>query len=424
MLKARILAALLVAAGVALPQDDDPRLAGRVKELVEQLRSDDLIVADDALAGLVKLGPDAVPLIRESMESASMDTRLRLESAVKQIARNVRRERAIGKPVAVTLRVADRPVAEALGELAQKSGKAIEFADLPEGRVTVDVGNGSFWAALDGVCRSHGGIMWRIRGAKIAVEHRPYRDVPKVVLGNLMMYLDELSTSTYSQQGHKWSHLRIAGRLAWVEGTRPQTATLAFDDLEDDKGVSLANQPNNYGGYDAGGPEGPALSMPLNYSHQTVLDDGATELARCKGAVTVRYVLETKRVISIPNPAAARGQAFDAGATSMRVEDCTATARTFSGRIAVTRSGEQRENLQIKPSDIVIVDKKGNVCPGKSQNQGSSSMHNGTNWTITWYYQVSFSLPEDAEVASLDLQQPVDTEEIVLPFDFKGLKLK
>jgi hypothetical protein len=415
--------ALLVAAGVVFPQDEG-KLVGRVKELVEQLRSDDLVVADDALAGLVKLGPDAVPFIKQSMESASMDTRLRLESAVKQIARNVRRERAIGKPIAVTLRVADKPVAEALAELTQKSDKAIEFADLPEGNVTVDVGNGSFWAALDGLCRSHGGIMWRIRGTKIAVEKRPYRDVPKVILGNLMMYLDELSTSNYAQQGHKWSHLRIAGRLAWVEGTRPQAATLAFDDLEDDKGVSLANQPNNYGWYDAGGPEGPALSMPLNYSHQTPIDDGATELTKCKGAVTVRYVLETKRIITIPNPAGARGQAFDSGGASMRVEDCTATPRTFSGRIAVTRSGEQRDNLQIKPSDIVIVDKKGSVYSGKSQNQGSSSMHNGTSWTITWYYQVSFSLPEDAEIASLDLQQPVDTEEIVLPFDFKGLKLK
>src|SRR5437773_12577482 len=89
------------------PQDDD--LRQRARAFVEQLQSDEIQAVDDAVSGLIALGTPALDAIRDELKKAGGDAKLRLDEAIKKIDRNVKRARAVGVPVLVTIDAKEKP---------------------------------------------------------------------------------------------------------------------------------------------------------------------------------------------------------------------------------------------------------------------------------------------------------------------------
>jgi hypothetical protein len=405
-----------------LAAQEDP--ATRVRPLVDQLASDDVQASDEALAALVKLGPPALDAIRAEHAKATGDTRLRLESAIKQIERNARRDRAMGPPVRVTLKASGRPLKDVVDELRDASGQPIVAKDLPADRVTVAFDRAPFWEALDGLCKAHGGIMWRVRGAEIRLEKRPYRALPRVVHGNLMVALTELTASTVLHRGGASGNAQLIGLVAWTKGTRPERAAFDVQALEDDKGTNLLGQREGWwSGPDREVP-GDSLSRALSFWHPAVPDDAAQKLAKCKGTVTVSFVLERKKAIGIANPAGAKGTTHTAGALSFTLRDFTTSKGAAVAAVELRVRGKDGNGVLVGPGDITLVDREGKAHRARVRSESWGADYDWEGTSTTAYYSIGFSLPENAEIASLDVAAPADVEEVVIPFDFKDLPLK
>jgi hypothetical protein len=407
-------------------QDDD--VAKRVRALVEQLGSDDLEAGDAAAADLIKLGAKALPELKVRLEKASGDVKLKIEAAVQKIEREARRQRAMGAPVVVSVKAEKRPLAEVLEEMRKSSGQPLLFKELPADPVTVALDATPFWQALDAVCKAHGGAMWRVVGREIRVEKKPYRDVPKVYRGNLVFLFDRMTATTYTQGG---ASLQIEGAVAWTKGSRPEQATLEVEALEDDKGTKLKQEQGAFGGVfvlsEPGGEEAAVdaerLSDPITFYDSVMPHEDAEALAVFKGTVKVLYALERRRVVKIAGPASAAGQEHPAGELKVKLEDFKVDGATATARILVSKPGEH-ESVGVRGSDFVLVDSTGkeHVGRGSANQWGWDDGGGGTVTTASM--TVTFTIPEKAEIGSLEMSAVVDKEEIELPFDFKKVGIK
>ena len=122
---------LLAASG----QDED--LRKRVRALVETLQSDEIQAVDDAVAGLIALGPAALGAIGEETKKSSGDAKLRLAEVARKIERNVKRVRALGVPVQVTIDAKERLLADVLEEIRTSTAQPISSKALPSDKVAV-----------------------------------------------------------------------------------------------------------------------------------------------------------------------------------------------------------------------------------------------------------------------------------------------
>ena len=402
---AAVLLILFAAAGA----QDDP-VVKKVRELSEQLRSDDVQVADDAMIDLVKLGEKALPAIKAEILKATGDTKLKLEAAAGEIEKGARRARAMGTPVLVSLKADGKPVAAVLAELAASSGQSLAFKELPDKKLTVSLAGVPFWEAVDAVCKAHGGIMWRVKGADVLVEKGAYREMPRVVKGNVVLFLDGMTSTTYLQQGGS-SNLLVDGGLAWTKGARPLSAFVTLESFEDDKGTNLMTDNDSaYIGEDGWEEQTEAaaarLCERLQINDTAIPHEDAEHIAVLKGTVSVKYALNWKKALSLANPLAAKGQSHKAGDNTVSLQEFAVNGRKVAMKVALTMKGEPEE-FAVRPRDFVIVDKEG---------KSHASVGRIENWEST--------SPEKAEVAAFEFIQAEEVEEISIPFEFKNIPIK
>jgi predicted transcriptional regulator len=425
MIRTALVAALL--AGLSA-QDDE--ITKKVKALAEQLQADDVAAADEAVGELVKLGEAALPAIKALAAKASGDTKLKLEEAAGQIEKNLRRGKAMGKALTVTIKADQKPVAAVLEDLKKQSGQPLVFKDLPAKTLTVALENRPFWEALDAVCKAHGGVMWKVKENEIIVAKGAYRDVPKVFRGNLVYFLDSFTVMHWMGQGGG-ANVDLLGKLAWIKGARPLSTSFEIEKIEDDKGTNLRSADG--GGffvlseedYDGGQPPSPdRLSEPLQFNDQIPPHEEAEKIAVVSGRLTVKYALDWKKVLSLAKPADARGQTHQAGDVTVAIQDFAVEGRRVRMKVAVTMKGEVEEDLPVRARDFVITDTDGKSHPasGSQENWESFSDNNGEKTIIT--YALTVQLPEKAQIAAFELLQPTEVEEVVIPFEFKDLGIK
>ena len=148
-------------------------------------------------------------------------------------------------------------------------------------------------------------------------------------------------------------------------------------------------------------------------------DEGATKLAMFKGMLTVKYILELKKLMSVPNPAGAVGRSVEVAPYTIDLENFNQSGRSVAATVRINQQG-QRWETPIGATDFCVVDKSGKSW---SMNGYVSMRSVGGNRSSSTY-QLNLTLPDKVEAATLDLTCASDTEEIQIPFDFKGLPLK
>ncbi len=404
------------------PPFQDSDLEDQVRRLVEQVKVDDLQASDEATRGIIALGEPALPALKAILLKESGDTKLRLEEAVDAINRNIRRQKAMGTPVLVTIRAEARPLAEVLEEVKKQSGQPLAFKDLPEEPVTVTLDKVPYWEAINTVCKAHGGVMWSVGTTETEITKGPYVERPRVVRGNLLISFQRLTISSNLQLDaqNSYHNMNLQGVVAWTAGSTPGTITLNVERMEDDKETSLVQRDRGVMSIDQGrNPDPKAISRPVNQYCYVMPDDAATKLAILKGAVTVRYILATKKLWSLPNPAASVGRSFEVAPYNIALESFNVNGRSVAASVRVSQAG-RRWDSSVVAQDFCLVAKDGKTI---SMGGYITSRSIGGN-TSSSTFQLNATVPDKCEITALELITASDTEEIPIGFEFKDLPIK
>src|SRR5262245_37979367 len=129
----RALAFLLLLLAAQDPSD-------KIKALVVRLQSEEITVRSEAERELVKLGPGALPKLRELQTKAEGDLKARLKNVVSKIEREERLAKVLAPAPRVTVKAAGRRAAEVFAEIEKQAGIRIDASELSaETTVTADV---------------------------------------------------------------------------------------------------------------------------------------------------------------------------------------------------------------------------------------------------------------------------------------------
>jgi hypothetical protein len=129
-----------------------PPTAAEIRKLIDQLGSGSFAEREEATAALDAAGEPALPGLRKAVESDDAEVRRRAGELLKKIETRVDAEHLLA-PTKVSLSFKDTPAAEAVAELAKKSGCKVVLQDpagkLRDRKVTLEAGEATFWEALD-----------------------------------------------------------------------------------------------------------------------------------------------------------------------------------------------------------------------------------------------------------------------------------
>lgn len=414
----RFAAALLLLG--APPQDD---LGKRVRALVEQFQADEIQAVDDAMAGLIALGPPALEAIRQEHKKSAGDARLRLEEVLRKIERNVKRGRALGTPVLVTLDAKEKPLPEALEEIRKATGQPLVFEDLPADKVTLALDKVGFWEALDRLCKAHGGVMWEVVEKEIVVSKRPYRDLPKVFRGNQVVFFSRLTSDQRLYGVRSEPSLYLEGGFAWTKGSIVPRESFVVEEFTDDQGTDLRAQAAGGATFTLSEEEAMEpgqLTKSLGFSETGVLHDKASKLARLKGSLRLEYVLESRKIASFERPAGRIGKPQREGSLTVTIKSFSASENDVDANVTV-EVANAREKLLIRASGFRLIDSKGAAHAASGWVDEDVDEDTGK---IDYDCDLEFKLPDKTVIVALEFTVPTDLEEIVIPFDFKDLPLK
>ncbi len=132
----------------------------------------------------------------------------------------------------------------------------------------------------------------------------------------------------------------------------------------------------------------------------------------------MKYILETKKLMSVANPGGAT-RTLEVEPYTISVESFNVTGRSLSASVRISQPG-RRFDSTIVASDFSVVDKEGKSY---ALNGYISSRTMGGN-SVSSTYQLNLVLPEKAEVTTFELTSAVDTEEIPIPFSFTDWAIK
>lgn len=143
------------------PRDgpESPPDGDRVAPLIAQLGSRQFEEREAATQALDALGPAALELLRKALASSDAEVRRRAEKLVRTIEGRLESARAL-EPTRLRLVYREKPVADALEDLARRTGLRIQLdgdsKKLPGRKVTLDTGETTLWEALAEFCRKAG----------------------------------------------------------------------------------------------------------------------------------------------------------------------------------------------------------------------------------------------------------------------------
>jgi hypothetical protein len=136
-----------------------PEQQKRIDQLIKQLASDDFTEREQAHKELAKIGPAAIPALREAAKSPEAEVKRRAADLVSHLEELLKSAKHLA-PKKVHLKFKDVSVVDAVADLSKQSGYPIQLrgdkTKLVERKITLDTGEISFWEAFDLLCLKAG----------------------------------------------------------------------------------------------------------------------------------------------------------------------------------------------------------------------------------------------------------------------------
>jgi hypothetical protein len=318
---------------------DEAQATPTVEQLINQLGSRDFRVREAANKTLAGRGMAVLPALQRARKHKDPEVRRRVEALASPLE-----AAALVAPKRVTLHLKDRPVREAVLEIAKQTGYKIEL--WPEARFngdrekrlySFDLDRLPFWEALDRVAAAGGLVlqqMWGSDAIRLQFEDSHEQFVYQAgmfrVAAQSFHYNRNLQFGVMPRNGpmqqpqHNESltlNFQIAGEPSMpLLGVGQAKVTEAVDDQNNSlvPPVDGMNQFAHYVNY--GFNRG--FSLPGNLG---LAGPGRTarKVKLLRGAVPVTLLREQKPLITIEPILKAKGKKFKAGNTEMTVEDVT-----------------------------------------------------------------------------------------------------
>jgi len=397
------------------PQD----AADKVRALVEKLGSEDIETRDGAQAELTKLGPSALPALRKHLDSAEGEVKARLEAVIPKLERAGKLAPFLAPGPTITLKAKDRPAFEVIAEISKQAQVPVDGAALPAGTlVSLDADRMSFPAAIDEVCRRHGGIMHQWSETRVRLLPAPYRPRRIFSAGSFHFMPDGFLWSL-TRGREEWSSFRLYGLLVGPPGRLPQEMKVMFESVIDDNGtdlgVSSGKRDLTLGELEW--PRDRKFCRMVNEWTTVAPAPAATKLKTCRGALRLSIILEGRKLLS--REVSSTTESFHDG-PSLHVSSCVLNGRRLQFHYSVSIPDEEGKPARlVGPTWLALHDKSGRRLEGREQ-AGPAFAGGGFHATG----DATFDLPEGFEPVSIDLMEATDFEEVRIPFDLGEVRLK
>lgn len=401
---------LLLLALLLIPQDD-----GRIAEWIRDLGDDAIDVRERALAELVRAGRRAEKALREAMKGSNDEVRGRAAQVLAEIEKGEQVRRFEAGPSRITLKRKDAPLREVLDEIQKQTPTRIASTFAPEqARVTVAFDRMPLFEAIDSLCRAAGTMGWAVDcrrddSVTLTVSEGKFADAPRLVRDQYAVRLEGMQlTTTYDLQGGETSKTRLEFRWGWEKGTRPQRAILRVEELVDDLGTDYAGDLPPDAGLRAYGFSNVQTQQSLEFTK--VPPDRASKFSRIKGSLDLEFP-ETMLVFAFEKPEESAGAVQKREGGTLKLLSCARDKTRLRGKIEVTPA-DMGGRLEMK-----AIDKQGREVVGRYTRgeQGSDEA------IVMW---IEFTLPAEAEAATLRFQSPAGHREKKIPFEFKDVRFR
>jgi hypothetical protein len=378
-----------------------------VEKLVRQLGSEDFKARAAAQKALEQLDVDAVPLLQEHAKQATdPEVRRRLEEVLPALERT-----AALRPTRVTVAWKEKPVREAVKELAQLVGYKIEVwpnnnagpAGGQERLVTLDLKDVTFWEALERLCDA-GGLNQQWYGPDAAaINLQSGANNPGIfcfegpfrIVAMSFNYSKNLNLGGGSAEGvdgpfrkseNLYMTLGVSSepKLPLLNAGQP-TITEALDD----QNQSMVPPPHGadrhmyygYGGY----------RQPVYQVNAALLPSAAgRKLQILKGTIPVTVVSAQKPKITVEKLTEVKNKAFKEGATNLTIQDATKNGDQLTVRLTINEAVKQgQQNFLLMDSQALaqrleVYDAKGNKYRTQYPNNWNSNGNGHVEATFTF----------------------------------------
>jgi hypothetical protein len=340
-------------------QPDVPRPARSAAQLIEQLGHEDYTQRDAASKALLALGAQALPALKKAKDHEDPEVRRRVGELILTVERA-----GLLAPRRVTLRLKDKPIRQAVTELARQTGYTIELwpnaqanGEREKELFRLDLENVPFWEAIDRICAAGGLALQegygddRIRlnyaSNRVPFVHRsgPFRLVAQGIHYNRSITFIGLPKDS-PEPGQRHEHMSFMFNVS-VEPRFPLLGVgqARVEAAEDDRNHLMVppetNQPQGMAYYNGG---------YKSYTQQAQVTlvrgaRGAQVVKLLRGHVPLTLLMEQKQDLVVEKVLTAKGKKFKSADANLAIDDVTETgAKQYQVKLSVTKQGENNPN--------------------------------------------------------------------------------
>jgi len=326
---------VVVAAALAVGAAENPLAPAAgpaVEQLVKQLGDRDARVREQASRALQALGPAVLPRLKAAKDGADPEVRGRLAALVQAL------EKApLLLPRRVSLQLRDRPLRDAVAELAKQTGYRIDL--YPNGNDDRDKQLHSFhfdqlpfWTVVDKLCQQGGLAMQRTYGDDQRLQLRfDETYVPHV------WHADAFRLTAQGFQYHRTIDFSSLPRNASATGQRGESLQFRFTVMAEPRlpllwvGPAVLTEAVDERGNSLLPPTTSGEAERQGFHDRSYYHDAWTNLVRprreaemvklLRGVLPVRILIEQTPELVVENPKAAKGRKVKSASTELDIED-------------------------------------------------------------------------------------------------------
>jgi hypothetical protein len=318
---------------------DQAKPAPTIEQLIERLGSKDFRLRDAANKALGDRGMEVLPALRKARTHKDPEVRRRVEALLAPLE-----AAALVLPKRVTLHLKQRPIREAVTELAKQTGYKIELwpeaqfnGDREKQPYSFDLDKVVFWEALDRIAISGGLVLQQVWGSDVIRLQFEDSQVPYVTHNGMFRvsaqsfnYNRTIQLGAIPRNGPvPVPQQNDSLNLTFLVASEPRLPLLGIGQVKvgeavDDQGNSLilsADRQNMFGHF---------ISYGYNRSYSlqgqvTLAGPGrsARKVKLLRGAIPVTLLQEQKPLLTVEPILKAKGKKVRSGNAEMTIEDVT-----------------------------------------------------------------------------------------------------
>jgi hypothetical protein len=346
-----------------------------VRQLIDQLGDRNYARRRQAEDGLRAEGARALPALKQALDHPDAEVRRRVRELVPALE-----TQALLGPKRVTLKLTERPVGEALDEIARQTGYKIDLGTVPPGAYSFDLKEATFWEALDRVGRDAGLVLeppaWDQR---LRLTKRPghtahvCRDGPiRFTADSIQLYRElEFGLAGPAAEAPKRSEALTLNFTVYAEpklpilGVGEPRLTAAYDNekrsLLPPPDAGAAPRVNSFSGGSSYGNLGRSYSLRVRV-RLCPPSATATGIAVVRGTLPLNLLVAQNPTVLADNLLADKGKPTKVGAAAFAVEEAIRRPNGVEVKLQVALAGAGAGGLtwaQTLPQRLEVQDAKG-----------------------------------------------------------------